>query len=107
MLDPGIAVFPQPLYAGPSAFAPLPIAANSSLSTPLSAIQSVALSSNTWIALDNRAVLWDSVSDMRKLPLGNNISSLPLVAIQSSACSAACSSTGGVCSAARSCSCET
>ncbi|KAF4562944.1 hypothetical protein EYR36_003377 [Pleurotus pulmonarius] len=83
-LDPGIAVFPQPLYAGQSAFAPLPISANSSLSTSLSTTHSIALSSNTWIALDNRVVLWDSVPDMRELPFGNNISTLSLVAIQSS-----------------------
>ncbi|KAL4263173.1 EGF-like domain-containing protein [Pleurotus pulmonarius] len=96
-LDPGIAVFPQPLYAGQSAFAPLPISANSSLSTSLSTTHSIALTSNTWIALDNRVVLWDSVPDMRELPFGNT-STFSLVAIQSSACSPACSSTGGVCS---------
>ncbi|KAF9492450.1 hypothetical protein BDN71DRAFT_1483789 [Pleurotus eryngii] len=73
-LDPGIAVFPQPLYAGQSAFAPLPSSPNSSLSTPLSTTQSIALSSNTWIALDNRVVLWDPVPDMRELPFGNTSS---------------------------------
>ncbi|KAF9487988.1 hypothetical protein BDN71DRAFT_547912 [Pleurotus eryngii] len=103
-LDPGIAVFPQPLYAGQSAFAPLPTSPNSSLSTPLSTTRSIALSSDTWIALDNRVVLWDSVPDMRELPFGN-ASSLSLVAIQSSSCSPACSSTGGVCSSSGTCAC--
>ncbi|KAF9491874.1 hypothetical protein BDN71DRAFT_1510004 [Pleurotus eryngii] len=104
-LNPGIAIFPQPLYAGQSAFVPLPISANSSLSTPLSTIQSITLSSNTWIALDNRVLLWDSMPNMRDLPFGNNISSLPLIAIQSSACSPACSSMGGVCWSSGTCAC--
>ncbi|KAF9486756.1 hypothetical protein BDN71DRAFT_1437350 [Pleurotus eryngii] len=98
---------PQPLYTGQSAFAPLPISANSSLSTPLSAIQSVALSSNTWIALDNRAVLWDSL-EYRRGHFGATCQSCEAGCLDSPVKNvpATCNCLNGICGANGECACN-
>ncbi|KAF9460295.1 insulin-like growth factor binding protein [Collybia nuda] len=106
-LAPGLAIYAQTLYSGQSGFTPLPSTPLSNSSTPLTA-QSLAVSSNVWIAANTgssnkRVIIWDSVPDVNQLPLGSS-GSLSLIDIQSSACSPPCTGSG-VCSASGTCQC--
>ena len=105
-LQPGLAVYPQPLYAGQAAFARLPSTPPTNASQPLSA-GSIAISSNVWASVtagsNNRVILWDSIPDIAQLPT-SSAGSLSLLGIESAACSPPCAGSG-VCSASGSCSC--
>ncbi|KIK66073.1 hypothetical protein GYMLUDRAFT_957072 [Collybiopsis luxurians FD-317 M1] len=104
VLEPGLAIYSDPLYGGSTGFSSLPTSPIGNSSTPLTA-QSMALSSNVWAAIEvgsnNRVVFWDSVPDVSQLAVKG---SFALVDMQSSACQPACSS-NGICTAAGTCSC--
>ncbi len=106
-LQPGLAIYPQALYAGPPQFAALPTSPVSGNSSTPFAAGALAISSNVWVAVttssasSNRIILWDSVPDMSQLP---GVSSLSLSVIESNACSPQCSGSG-VCSASGQCTC--
>ena len=103
-LQPGIAIYSNPLFAGQAAFSGLPSTPiNSSIPLPAS---SIALSKNVWAALTSgstRFIFWNSIPDVSQLPPAVSLP-LALVDIQSSACSPPCSSST-VCSASAKCNC--
>ncbi|KAJ2927120.1 hypothetical protein H1R20_g10018, partial [Candolleomyces eurysporus] len=104
-LQPGLAIYSEPLYSGQDAFSGLPSTPVNNISLPIGA-KSIALSSNVWVAIsssnnDGRTILWDSVPDVSQLSLS---SSLNLLDIQSTSCSPSCSG-AGICSAAGQCVC--
>ncbi|KAF5368220.1 hypothetical protein D9615_010524 [Tricholomella constricta] len=84
-LQSGIAVYADALYSGQAGFLSLPDTPAVNSSTPLTA-RSLSLSSDVWIATtsgpsNKRVIIWDSVPDVRELPLASS-SSLSLVDIQ-------------------------
>ena len=107
-LQPGIAIYSNPLFGGQAAFSHLPSSPiNGSIPLPAS---SFALSDNVWVALTSASsshpvILWDTVPDISQLPPEASLP-LSLVNIQSSACSPPCSASG-ICSASATCSCPT
>ncbi|KAF5349154.1 hypothetical protein D9756_009329 [Leucocoprinus leucothites] len=108
-LQPGLATFSDPLYAGQTAFTSLPNTTNDNSSTPLDA-QSLVLSSNVVVIANaasssNRVVIWDSIHNTQNLPSPLNSAQFSLVDILSTTCSPACSS-GGVCSPQGQCVCQ-
>ena len=105
-LEPGLLAFPQSLYSGQAAFAPVPSTPHTNASQRLTS-GSLAISSNVWIAVDtgsnNRLILWDSVPDITQLPSSDS-GPLSLLDIESAACSPPCAGSG-VCSPSGTCSC--
>ena len=108
-LQPGIAIYSSPSYAGQAAFSQLPQTPLINSSIPLPA-SSLALSDNIWIAVTSgssksRVIIWDAIPDVSQLPPEAS-QSLAVTDIQSSLCSPPCSSSG-ICSASGTCSCLT
>ncbi|KAF8882178.1 TNFR/NGFR cysteine-rich region family protein [Gymnopilus junonius] len=105
-LEPGLSIYSGSLYSGQGAFTGLPSSpiVNSSTSLPA---KSLALSTNTWIAVNagssNRIIVWEPIPDVEQLP-SNNQGSLSLTDIQSSACSPSCTGSG-LCTSAGTCMC--
>lgn len=109
VLQPGLAIYSDPSYAGQAAFSQLPSAPIVNTSLPLQA-NSLALANNVWAAVtsgsaSNRIIFWEPIPDVSQLP-SEASQSLALIDMQSSACSPPCSGSG-VCSASGTCSCPT
>jgi hypothetical protein len=102
-LQPGFALFPQPLYSGQPSFTNLQsnVSSNNQTQPP----QSIAISSDIWLSVsssNHTLVLWDSVPDTSQIPAIS--SGLSILQAQSASCSPACSSSGK-CSPSATCTC--